>query len=200
MEIFSILKEMGFLLLKARLKPFPFLLIVLSLSLACHSDLPIYPLKLDKTFSFTSHENKTFEIQDLHSRISLIYFAFTRCPSICPENLRRIQRAQKLIGLKKNQLQSLMITIDPEYDSPAVLKKYLNGYDMNILGLWCRKDRLENISKKFGASFFSASDKKAEHQIEHSAHIFLLDKKAQLRYFFRREDSPQKIASMIRRL
>ena len=178
----------------------PILFFSLFLSLACSSKLPVYPLKLDKNFSLLSHEDKVFQIDDLYKKISLLYFGFTRCPSVCPQNLQRIQKAQNLIGMKKNKLQTLMITVDPEYDSPKVLRKYFSAYDMKVLGLWCKKDELEDISKKFGASFFAVKDKKQKHFIEHSAYIFLLDKKAQLRYFFPHEDSPQKIASVIRRL
>ena len=167
---------------------------------ACTSRLPLYPLHLDKSFRLKSHEGKVFQSKDLHSKISLLFFGFTRCPSVCPENLKRIQRAQDFLGLKKTQVQSLMISLDPEYDSPQVLKKYLSSYKMNVLGLWCKNKELEHISKKFGASFLAAHGEQVGHFIQHSSHIFLLDKKAQLRYIFRMEDSPQKIASIIRRL
>ena len=168
---------------------------------ACGTKLPVYPLSLGKSFRLSSHEGKIFETKDLYSKITLLYFGFTRCPSVCPENLKRIQKAQEFLGLKRAQLQILMISVDPEYDSPQLLKEYLSGYKMNVLGLWCQSEGLARISKQFGASFSAIAGEGApEHFIDHSSHIFLLDKKAQLRYLFSREDSPQKIASIIRRL
>ena len=175
------------------------------LLLACQAELPVYPLKLDNSFVLSTHEGQIFRKKDLYDKITLLYFGFTRCPTICPQNLQRIQKAQELIGLKKKQLQTLMLSVDPEYDKPAVLKQYLSAYKMNVLGLWAEAEQLKRISKNFGlASHFAKQRGKKSGErhssIEHSSYIFLLDKKARFRYLFRMDASVQKIASIIRRL
>ena len=182
-----------------------FLPLLLFICLGCQKALPFYPLGglgerdgLGENFQLLNHERKDFSSQNLHGKINLLYFGFTRCPSVCLHNLKRLQGAYKLLGFRKRSLQILMVTVDPEHDTPEVLKNYLAPYEIGAVGLWGPLEKIRPLSRKFGALFSPA--KGEEHFIEHSAHIFLLDKKAHVRYLFNREDSSQKIANVVRRL
>ncbi len=163
---------------------------------ACARELPTYPIEVD--FQLIDQNRKAFTSQDLQNKISLFFFGFTRCPSVCLHNSKRLEATYQLLSFRKNFIQMFMVSIDPEYDSPEIMGKYFQGYKAPLFGLWGPFEKIEKMSQKFGSLI--APSPKAEHFIEHSTYIFLLDKKAFVRHLFRREDLPQKMASTIRRL
>ncbi len=166
--------------------------------ISCQRDLPVYPIDTD--FELTDHYNRAFQMKNLKGQVVLIFFAFTRCPSTCPRNLRRLEKVYNILGFRGHDLKTLMITVDPDYDVPRVLKAYLNSYKIDILGLWGKPEQIGKVMRAFGASVYPAKEANAHHQIDHSDHIFLLDKQAKVRYFFKYTDPPQKMVKIIRTL
>ncbi len=166
--------------------------------LSCQASLPFYPLDI-ANLQFQDHHGQDFHMRQAAKRITLLHFGFTRCPSICPDNFRRLQKLYSLLDFAQSKLGVLFITVDPEYDSPAVLRKYLSAYaNIKALGLWVNKKELRSVSQSFHVNFGESA--RTEHVIDHSSHIFLIDRELRVRYFFRQDDSPYKMARIVRRL
>ena len=173
------------------------------LAFCSQKKIPIYPIESD--FSLTDHDRKEFRLSQLKGKTILLYFGFTKCPDVCPQILSRIQRVYRLLGLKKHLLQTIMITLDPEYDQPKVLKKYLSNYNISALGLHGSTDKIQRIQKQYGSVVQYAVeagtfDKHQVGHISHSTHIFLLDPESRVRFLFRPNDSPRKMAGIIRQV
>lgn len=179
------------------------------LPVACQKELPFYPIKADFTLKDDT-ENKFVFHDSMSKKITLLFFGFTRCPTVCPQTLKRIEKVSRMVGTKRNILQTFMVSVDPEYDSPRILKQYLESYKINVRGLWGSGSQIKKVMQQFGASIMSLSTvpnhthlkhgSSASVNPHHSSHIFLIDKKGRVRSFFRQEDSPQKIATAIRGL
>ena len=173
------------------------------LALCSEQKIPIYPIQSD--FSLTDHDGKEFRLSQLKGKTILLYFGFTKCPDVCPQILSRIQKAYRLLGLKKYLLRTVMITLDPKYDQPEVLKKYLSNYSISALGLHGSPDEIQRIQKQYGAvvqyaAEYGTLDKHHVGHISHSAYIFLLDPESRVRFLFRPNDTPRKMAGIIRQV
>ncbi len=194
--------------------------IVIFFSNACTKELPVIPI--DTNFSLIDHNGKAFKTSDLHGKITLLYFGFTRCPDFCPNTLNRLEKVASIMSFRSNYLQVALVSVDPKHDTPEILSKYIAPYKMNLVGLWANENELKTISKNFGAGITPARygsehgtehgtghreghraqrvDQDKDHFIAHSDYVFLLDKKARLRYIFRQGDLAPKIANTLRRL
>ena len=84
--------------------------------------------KVGGPFTLTTHTGKPFAFPaDLQGAHSLIYFGFTHCPDICPEELEKISEALGMLGAKLGSLKTLFVTCDPDRDTPQVMAEYLKG-------------------------------------------------------------------------
>lgn len=79
-------------------------------------------------FTLTDHTNGPFSFPaDLNGAHSLIYFGFTHCPDICPEELDKITEALTLLGDQVKSVKTLFVTCDPDRDTPQIIAEYLKG-------------------------------------------------------------------------
>lgn len=138
-------------------------------------------------FELTDHEGKLFRSPHLRGRDVLVFFGFTKCPSICPAALTRLQ-------LLTSQLEQdgeaapvvVLISVDGERDTPAVLTDYLSAFPPNFIGLTGDPTSVRDIAARFKAVFFKGLpyDKAGNYQVEHTSMIYLLDANGRLRATF----------------
>lgn len=150
-------------------------------------------------FSLTDVEGKTQASRDYHGKASLIYFGFTNCPDICPAALSVMSAALNELGEDANQVQTLFIALDPEQDTPAVLKDYL-AFDPRISGLTGSQDQIEAAKQGF-----KVSSRRVDHPesalgytIEHSSLFYLTGTDGVPKYAIRDNLSPQQLAGFLR--
>ena len=99
---------------------------------------------LRSEFELVDQDGRTVRGEDLHGRWQLVFFGFTACPDICPTTLTNVTAALEELGPEASRkLQPLLITVDPERDTPPVLKEYLSAFDPRILGLTGTAERVE---------------------------------------------------------
>lgn len=84
--------------------------------------------KIGGPFTLTDHTGKSFAFPaDCAGAHSLIYFGFTHCPDVCPEELEKISEALGMLGEKVQGVKTLFVTCDPDRDTPPVIAEYLKG-------------------------------------------------------------------------
>src|SRR3712207_9512812 len=86
-------------------------------------------------FELVDQTGKTVRDEDFEGKWQLVFFGFTSCPDICPTTLANVTAALEQLGPTAEKLQPLLITVDPERDTPPVLKEYLTAFDPRILSL-----------------------------------------------------------------
>lgn len=123
-----------------------------------------------------------FTEKNLLGKFSIIYFGFSNCPDICPDELDKLGLWLNTLSSKYGiTLQPLFITCDPARDSPAVLKEYLSDFHPSILGLTGTFDEVKNACKKYRVYFSTPPNVKPgqDYLVDHSIFFYLMDPEGQ---------------------
>lgn len=160
--------------------------------------------------SLIDHNARPFDSTTLKDTFLLIYFGFTHCPDVCPEELDKITSIMNLVetSVKDTNLkvQPLFITVDPERDGPSEIREYLKDFHPKMLGLTGPQEAVKEIARKFRVYFRPAKTSgnaeesmKAtkDYLIDHSIFIFLMDPDGNYLTHFGRESRPERCAKII---
>ena len=142
-------------------------------------------------FELTNHLGQKTTNDSFKGYHRLVFFGFTNCPDFCPNTLNNIGIVINQID-KRDQLVSIFITVDPERDTVAKLKKYLTNFDSKIIGLTGTKEQIKFVKKKykiFSKKIMDVKKKNGEsnnhhdehdhggYSVDHTTIIYLMDKK-----------------------
>lgn len=133
-------------------------------------------------FSFTNQNGQTISNKDYHGKVYVVEFFFTTCPTICPRMNRNLVQIQNTFNEYKN-FGVASFTINPEYDTPQILKEYAQTYGItnpNWHLLTGDQDKIYELANT-GFPLYVAQDSEVEGGFEHSGHFALIDKEGFIR-------------------
>lgn len=111
---------------------------------------------------------------DFRGKIVLLYFGFVRCPDACPTEMFKLAQAMQQLGPLSQRVQVLLVTLDPERDSPAMLDNYVKAFDRSFRGLWGTPAQVADAAKSFFV-VYSRHDLGNDYTIDHSTGTYLID-------------------------
>jgi ABC-type Zn2+ transport system substrate-binding protein/surface adhesin/cytochrome oxidase Cu insertion factor (SCO1/SenC/PrrC family) len=114
---------------------------------------------------------------DFHGRFQLIYFGYTFCPDVCPTSLVTLAKALTLLGHKAEQIQPLLITLDPARDTPEVLRTYTAYFHPRLIGLTGPEEMIARTAEQFRVRYEKVPAPDADptrYSLDHTASLFLL--------------------------
>nr|ODO02394.1 hypothetical protein L204_01128 [Cryptococcus depauperatus CBS 7855] len=130
-------------------------------------------------FTLTTHNGEVFTEQDLKGRWSLVYFGFTHCPDICPEELDKMGEAVEMVdkATGKEIVTPIFITVDPARDTLSQVKKYVQEFHPRMIGLIGDYEAIKNTCKKYRVYFSTPPDATAtdDYLVDHSIFFYLMD-------------------------
>jgi protein SCO1/2 len=133
----------------------------------------------------TNQDGEAFGLQQLRGRVTLVFFGFTHCPDVCPMALQRLRQLAQAGGEALAELAYVMISVDGERDSPAVVRDYLAQFSPSFIGLTGDPDRVRALASQFSAAFFKeGAGADGNYEVSHSPQVFVLDRSGQLRAEF----------------
>jgi protein SCO1/2 len=159
----------------------------------------IDPPHLVEDFVLNDQYGQAFRLSDKRSGLTLIYFGYTYCPDVCPMTLADMVRVKQLMQKKADAVAFVMITVDPERDTPEVLGRRLAVFDPSFVGLTGDKAVLKRVWNDFGV-YVEREDTKgsaAGYLMAHSASLYLVDQQRRLRLIFPFGTKPDAMASDI---
>ncbi|TXL81889.1 SCO family protein [Vineibacter terrae] len=153
-------------------------------------------------FTLTDHNGKRVTEADFKGKPTLIYFGFTYCPDVCPTSLLLMQTAVEQLGKDADKnVNMLLITVDPERDTPAVLKDYVGNFGPTIVGLTGSPDDIAAAAKAFRVYYRKVEGKDgAPYLMDHSSIFYLLDKRGRFVKHFTHQSRAEDIAAAIKPL
>ena len=177
------------------------LILLVSLA-ACHRQaaLPVLPIGGD--FALTDHNGQRFELASLRGRAVLIFFGYTFCPDACPTTLSKLSSVYRRLGPDAKRVKTLYISVDPQRDTPAVLKADLANFDVDAVGLTGSKPEIDTVVKAFGAAYeiVPMPNSAAKYSVAHTTSLYALDPSGHTRIEFAYEASVDEIVYGLQRI
>jgi protein SCO1/2 len=128
------------------------------------------------SYALVSHDGRPVTEQTFRGKPHLVFFGFTHCPDVCPATLFNISEALRATGERGRDLRALFISVDPERDTPAVLKEYVSSFDERIVGLTGSQAQVDAAVKAFRSFARKAPGKDGDYTMEHTSYVYLMDK------------------------
>ena len=133
-----------------------------------------------KDFRLTDPDGKERTLADFRGQAVAVFFGYTQCPDVCPTALSRAVEVKRLLGKDAERLQVIFITVDPERDTPEVLKAYTAAFDPSFLGLYGTPQRTAETAKEFAAMYRKVPTK-SSYSMDHTASSYIYDPQGRLR-------------------
>jgi len=136
-----------------------------------------------KRLDLTDHNGQARALADFRGKVVTVFFGFTHCPDVCPTTLAEMAQVMKALGPDADKLQVLFVTVDPERDTPEVLKRYVPAFNPGFLGLTGDAEATARAAKEFKVFFQKQPLKSGGYSMDHSAGTFVLDQAGRLRLY-----------------
>ena len=150
-------------------------------------------------FKLTDQNGKPITERDLKGRPSLVFFGFTHCPEVCPTALFDISEVLSKLGPDASKVNALFITVDPERDTPAVLKDYLASFNPRLVGAGGDAEQLAAVAKAYRVYYKKVPTKDGDYTMDHMAIVYLMDKNGNFVAPFSLKRKPEDGAAELRR-
>ena len=127
-------------------------------------------------FTLTDHTGKRVTDQDFRGRFMVVFFGFTFCPDVCPTALQVMAAALDKIGPKAEQITPVLITVDPERDTPEQMAMYVKSFHPRLVGLTGSPEEIAAVAKAYRVYFKRVADPKSSggYTMDHSAIIYVM--------------------------
>ncbi|MBN9257264.1 MULTISPECIES: SCO family protein [unclassified Mesorhizobium] len=108
---------------------------------------------------------------------SAVFFGFTHCPEVCPTTLFELSGWLKTLGDDGKNLRAYFVSIDPERDTPDIMKTYIGNFSDRIIGITGDPDKVHAMAKSFGIYWKKVDTGNGDYTMDHTASVLLLDGK-----------------------
>ena len=174
---------------------------------ACSPDKPAFKgvditgADYARDFALADPNGQTRTIRDFAGKVVVVFFGYTQCPDVCPTTLQELLEVRRMLGADGEKLQAVFITVDPERDTPELLKAYMANFDPSFVALRPTSEQLQPLLKDFKIYAKTVAGKTAtSYTMDHSAQSYLYDPQGRLRLYSRYGSGAQAVADDARLL
>jgi protein SCO1/2 len=155
----------------------------------------------DLEFTLTGTDGEAVTARSLQGKPLLLFFGFTNCPHVCPTTLTRLSMVMKNLDTQANDIQIALVSVDPERDTPEVMKIYTASFGHWLLGLTGPEDALTRLRKSYGVyTAMESSDNEGTYNVMHSTAMFAFDAKGRIRLLISAIDDIDAVVSDLKQL
>jgi cytochrome oxidase Cu insertion factor (SCO1/SenC/PrrC family) len=150
-------------------------------------------------FQLTDHTGRQVTESDFTGRFMLVYFGFTYCPDVCPTELGTIAAAIDALEDAGERVTPVLITVDPERDTPAALADYVSRFHPRMVGLTGTPEQVAAAARAYRVFYAKVQrPEMSQYLMDHSSFVYLVGPDGRVRSLFRPETSPEAIAQAVR--
>jgi len=138
-------------------------------------------------------------LADFRGKVVLIYFGYANCPDACPLTMSNWAKAFKLLSADElSRVRGMLISVDPERDTPEMLKEYTAYFHPNIIGVTGSVDELQKVTALYRSDFvIEKEDGDAEYEVAHMSFVYVIDPQGKVRDLLAHESRPAEIVKSI---
>jgi protein SCO1 len=136
-----------------------------------------------KALELTDHTGTRRTLADFKGKVVVLFFGFTHCPDVCPTTMVELAKVAQELGSDAARMQVLFVTVDPERDTPELLRQYVPSFNPTFLGLYGTLEETARAAKEFKVYFSKQPQPGGSYTMDHSAGTFVLDQDGRLRLF-----------------
>jgi protein SCO1 len=139
-----------------------------------------------RDFALPDAQGRMRTLADFKGKVTVVFFGFTQCPDVCPSTIVELAQIKKTLGADGERLQAVFITVDPERDTPEILKAYMASFDPSFVALRGTPEQTLATAKAFKV-YYAKSQGKTEgsYSIDHTAASYIFDTQGRVRLFAR---------------
>lgn len=131
-------------------------------------------------------DGKPRSLAEFQGKVPVVFFGFTQCPDVCPAAMAEISEARRRLGADGAKVQPIFVTVDPERDTPEILKAYVGSFGTDVLALRGTLEQTTAAAKEFKVFFAKVPGKDgSSYTIDHTAGLFVFDPQGRVRLFAR---------------
>lgn len=146
-------------------------------------------------FTLQDHRGQPFTRESFTGEWHLVFFGFTHCPDICPATLQQLAIARNRVIENGGEFPHIvLVSVDPERDSPQVLEQYVANFGDDVTGVTGDPEELARLTRPLGIYYAKSGDPENDYSVDHSSVVLLVDESAEWRALF---SSPHDVASFV---
>ena len=157
------------------------------------------PSAIGGPFKLIDDNGKPITDQDMKGRPFLVFFGYRHCPDICPTTLFEMSEVMRALGQDADRIGALFITVDPERDTPAMMKDYLSSFDPHLRGLTGDRQAIDAVEKAYRVYTKKVPTDNGDYSMDHTALVYLMDKQGRFVAPFKLNRKPEDAAADLRR-
>lgn len=148
--------------------------------------------------SLTNQDGEAVKLDELEGQWTLLFFGYTFCPDICPTTLAELRQLNGILpDAARDQLRVMLVSVDPNRDTPAQLKEYLGYFNAGFQGLTGPLDDIQTLANGVGIPFIPGDTSKENYTVDHSGNLVLIGPDGRQQGFIRSPLRVQKLAEQL---
>ena len=139
-----------------------------------------------RTLSLPDQTGTVRSLADFKGKVIVVFFGYTQCPDVCPATMAELAQIKKAMGKDGERVQGLFVSVDPERDTPEILKAYMGSFDSSFVALRGTVDQTKAAAKEFKVFYGKVPGKtEGSYTVDHTAGSFIFDPAGKVRLFVR---------------
>ncbi len=139
-----------------------------------------------RNFSLADANGRLRTMADFKGKVVVLFFGYAQCPDVCPTTMTEMAQVKQQLGSDGDKLQVLFVTVDPERDTPDVMKAYMGAFDPSFIALIPTPEQLPALAKDYKVYYKKVEGKTpTSYSMDHSAASFVYDPQGRLRLYTR---------------
>ncbi|WP_294635493.1 SCO family protein [uncultured Aquabacterium sp.] len=153
-----------------------------------------------RQLSLKDLDGRLRSLDEFKGKVVFVFFGFTQCPDVCPTTMAEIAEVRRRLGPDGDKVQAIFVTVDPERDTPEVLKAYLGNLDKNFIGLRGTREETDAMAREFKVFYQKVPTSEGHYTIDHTAGGYLFDPQGHVRLFVRYGMGVDQLTADVRQL
>ena len=139
-----------------------------------------------RELALSDADGKARTLADFKGKVTLVFFGYTQCPDVCPTTLAELAAVKRELGADGEHVQGVFVSVDPERDTPQILKAYMASFDPGFVALRGTPEQTQAAAREFKVFFAKVPGKsEGSYTVDHTAGTYIFDAQGRLRLFMR---------------